>query len=94
MALGQNRMVSVLGYGLSVLLRLPLWRHTLPHAGFFGLWCVLLPLWSENQNSGELRLWVMVRICTGLGTMPWTGGLVMAGSGLWNYRCAGIGTCY
>lgn len=92
MALGQNRMVSVLGYGLSVLLRLLLWRHTLPHAGFFGLWCVLLPSWSENQNSGELRLWVMVRICTGLGTMAVLVGSVVVVVILRNYLGVVIGT--
>ena len=79
--------MSILGYRLW-----GTWLCTMPHVAFYGLWCVLLQVWDKNRLLGELRLWGLVLIRTGLGTVA-----VRVGSGvvaviLRNYLGVVIGT--
>ena len=64
----------------------------MPHVRFLGLWCVLLPLWDKNRKLGELRLWGLVLIRTGLGTMAVLVGSVVVAVILRNYLGVVIGT--
>lgn len=66
----------------------------MPDVAFYGLWCVLLPLWDKNRKLGELRLRSKVLIRTGLGTMAVLVGSVVVVVILRNYRCVELGTCY
>ena len=66
----------------------------MPHVAFYGLWCVLLPLWDKNRKLGELRLWGLVLIRTGLGTMAVLVGSVVGAVILRNYLGVVIGTWY
>ena len=68
------------------------WLCTMPHVAFYGLWCVLLPLWDKNRKLGELRLWGLVLIRTGLGTMAVLVGSVVVAVILRNYLGVVIGT--
>ena len=71
-----------------------MWLCTMPNVAFYGLWCVLLPLWDKNRKLGELRLRSKVLIRTGLGTMAVLVGSVVVVVILRNYRCVELGTCY
>ena len=61
------------------------WLCTMPHVAFYGLWCVLLPLWDKNRKLSELRLRSKVLIRTGLGTMAVLVGSVVVAVILRNY---------
>ena len=64
----------------------------MPYVAFYGLWCVLLPLLSLVANLGELRLWGLVLIRTGLGTMAVLVGSVILVVNFRNYLGVVIGT--
>ena len=68
------------------------WLCTMPDVAFYGLGCVLLPLWDKNRKLGELRLWGLVLIRTGLGTMAVLVGSVVVVVILRNYLGVLIGT--
>ena len=68
------------------------WFCTMPYVAFYGLWCVLLPLWDKNRKLGELRLWGLVLIRTGLGTVAVLVGSVVVAVILRNYLGVVIGT--
>ena len=69
-----------------------MWLCTMPHVAFYGLWCVLLPLWDKNRKLSELRLRSKVLIRTGLGTMAVLVGSVVVAVILRNYLGVVIGT--
>ena len=73
-------------------LGLPLRLHTMPYVPFFGLGCVLLPLLSLAANLVELRLWIIVPIRTGLGTMAVLLAFVVSLANFRNYLVVVIGT--
>ena len=79
--------MSILGYRLW-----DMWLCTMPYVAFYGLWCVLLPLWGKNRKLGELRLRSKVLIRTGLGTMAVLVGSVVVAVILRNYLGVVIGT--
>ena len=64
----------------------------MPYVAFYGLWCVLLPLWGKNRKLGELRLWGLVLIRTGLGTVAVLVGSVVSLVNFRNYLGVVIGT--
>ena len=64
----------------------------MPHVAFYGLWCVLLPLWDKNRKLSELRLRSKVLIRTGLGTMAVLVGSVILVVNFRNYLGVVIGT--
>lgn len=66
--------------------------HRMPYDWFYGLWWKLLPLCCHNRKLGGLRLWNIVPIRTGLGTMAVLVGSVVAVIILWNYVCDELGT--
>ena len=66
----------------------------MPYVAFYGLWCVLLPLLSLVANLGELRLWGLVLIRTGLGTVAVLVGSVVSLVNFRNYLGVVIGTWY
>ena len=68
------------------------WLCTMPYVAFYGLWCVLLPLLFLVAKLGELRLWGLVLIRTGLGTMAVLVGSVVVAVILRNYLGVVIGT--
>ena len=70
------------------------WLCTMPDVAFYGLGCVLMPLWGKNWKLGELRLWGLVLIRTGLGTMVVPVGSVVVVVILRNYLGVVIGTWY
>ncbi|MFW5631108.1 MAG: hypothetical protein ACOCM4_02885 [Acetivibrio ethanolgignens] len=53
---------------------------------------------SDSQWEYAYRCFEMMNLVnpirTGLGTMAVLVAFVVAGSGLWNYRCVGLGTCH
>ena len=67
------------------------WLCTMPYVAFYGLWCVLLPLWDKNRKLSELRLRSKVLIRTGLGTMAVLVGSVVVVVNFWNYLGVLIG---
>lgn len=77
-----------------VSLGLPLRPFFVPLLAFYGLWCVLLPLWCENRNLGFLRLWMIVPIRTVLGTMAVFRGFMAGVVDLRNFTGVDIGTGY
>ena len=66
----------------------------MPYVAFYGLWCVLLPLWDKNRKLSELRLRSKVLIRTGLGTVAVLVGSVVVVAILRNYLGVVIGTWY
>ena len=64
----------------------------MPYVAFYGLWCVLLPLWDKNRKLSELRLRSKVLIRTGLGTMAVLVGSVILVVNFRNYLGVVIGT--
>ena len=66
----------------------------MPYVAFYGLWCVLLPLWDKNRKLSELRLRSKVLIRTGLGTVAVLVGSVVVAVILRNYLGVVIGTWY
>ena len=64
----------------------------MPDVAFYALWCVLLLLLSLMANLGELRLWGLVLIRTGLGTVAVLVGSVVVAVILRNYLGVVIGT--
>ena len=66
----------------------------MPYVAFYGLWCELLPLLSLVANLGELRLWGLVLIRTGLGTVAVLVGSVVSLVNFRNYLGVVIGTWY
>ena len=64
----------------------------MPYVPFFGLGCVLLPLLALSANLVELRLWCLVLISAGLGTMAVLVGSVVVVVILRNYLGVVIGT--
>ena len=64
----------------------------MPHVAFYGLWCVLLPLWDKNRKLSELRLRSKVLIRTGLGTVAVLVGSVVSLVNFRNYLGVLIGT--
>ena len=79
--------MSILGYRLW-----GMWLCTMPDVAFYALWCVLLLLLSLMANLGELRLWGLVLIRTGLGTVAVLVGSVVVAVILRNYLGVVIGT--
>ena len=64
----------------------------MPYVAFYGLWCVLLPLWGKNRKLGELRLRSKVLIRTGLGTVAVLVAFVVSLVNFRNYRGVVVGT--
>ena len=81
--------MSILGYRLW-----DMWLCTMPYVAFYGLWCVLLPPWGKNRKLGELRLWGLVLIRTGLGTVAVLVDSVVVAVILRNYLGVVVGTWY
>ena len=66
----------------------------MPYVAFYGLGCVLLPPWGKNRKLGELRLWGLVLIRTGLGTVAVLVDSVVVAVILLIYLGVVIGTWY
>ena len=64
----------------------------MPYVAFYGLGCVLLPLWDKNRKLGELRLRRKVLIRTVFGTMAVLVGSIVAVAVVRKFMGVVIGT--